>query len=114
MTEKEKKTLREAILIMERLLDEGQSDLFDDTLSTSRRLPRFKKPTKQEVTDHFVKEGYTAWRGAEMWDYYESLNWCDSKGNPIRSWKLKARNVWMTPEHILKRNNGFEINTKEK
>ena len=80
MTEKEKKTLREAILIMERLLDEGQTDLFGDTLSNQRRPPRFKKPTKEEVTTYFVEQGYTAWRGAEMWDYYEGLNWCNSKG----------------------------------
>jgi hypothetical protein len=109
MTEKEKKTLREAILIMERLLDEGQGDLFDDTLSTQRRLPRFKKPTKQEVTDYFVEQGYTAWRGAEMWEYYEGLNWCNSKGKAIRSWKLTARSVWMTPEHLLKKHNGFAL-----
>ena len=80
MTEKEKKTLREAILIMERLLDEGQTDLFGDTLSNQRRPPRFKKPTKEEVTTYFVEKGYTAWRGAEMWNYYEGLNWCNSKG----------------------------------
>ena len=109
MTEKEKKTLREAILIMERLLDEGQTDLFGDTLSNQRRPPRFKKPTKEEVTTYFVEQGYTAWRGAEMWNYYEGLNWCNSKGKPVHSWKLTAQNVWMTPEHRLKKTNGFNL-----
>jgi len=109
MTEKEKKTLREAILIMERLLDEGQTDLFGGTLSTLRKPNRFTKPTKEEVTTYFVEQGYTAWRGAEMWDYYELTNWCSAKGKPIVNWMNKAQNVWMTPEHKLTKKTGFDL-----
>jgi len=109
MTEKEKKTLREAIIIIQGLLDSGQLDLFGEKKSNERIPERFTAPTKEQVREYFLEKGYTAWRADEMWEYYEALNWCDSHNNTIKSWKHKALNVWMTPEHRLKKTNGFDL-----
>ena len=115
LTEREKKVLREAQKIIDRVLDmDSQGTLFDGSesgLSANRRPPRFVPPSEQDVIDHFVEKGYSAWQASTMFQYYSGNNWCDKKGKPVVNWKLKSK-MWMTHEHKIKPNQGRGGNTK--
>lgn len=116
LSSKEIKTLQEAQKIIDRILDaDAQGTLFDGSesgLSANRRPPRFVPPTQQEVRDHFIEKGYSAWAADSMHNYYSEQNWCDGRGKPVRSWKGKAR-MWMTHENKISPSQGRGGNVKD-
>lgn len=61
-----------------------------------------RRPTQQEVEEYFVSEGYTREAGAKAWKYYETADWHDAKGNPVRNWKQKMQAVWFKEENRAK------------
>jgi hypothetical protein len=61
-----------------------------------------RRPTQQEVEDYFVSEGYSRESGAKAWKYYETADWHDAKGNPVRNWKQKMQAVWFKDENRAK------------
>lgn len=60
------------------------------------RKPDFVPPSKDEVIDFFVSNGYKAEIGLQCFQYYQDGNWKDSSGKKIISWKQKVRGVWFT------------------
>lgn len=48
--------------------------------------------SRQECID-YAREMHPSVDGGRFWDYYAEGDWYDSKGNPVRNWKLKM-NTW--------------------
>lgn len=48
----------------------------------------FKKPTLEEI-ENYIKEKNMNVNAKTFYDYFETSNWVDSKGNKVKNWKLK-------------------------
>jgi hypothetical protein len=61
---------------------------------------KFDPPTLEQVKEFFRENEYSESKAIEFFKYYSEGNpaWYDQKGNPVRSWKQKARVVWFKPE----------------
>ncbi len=59
---------------------------------------RFVPPTKQEVIDYFVENGYREDVATEAWMYYQEGDWHDKNGDKVKNWKQKMRGVWFKSE----------------
>ena len=57
------------------------------------------KPTINDFKKYFQEKGYKEEVAEQAFNYYENLNWHDSKGTPIKNWKNKCVNVWFKPEN---------------
>lgn len=69
---------------------------------TSKPKKQFIPPTIDEVIKYFQENGYTKDSAEKMFKSYSVADWIDSKGNPVKSWKQKAINVWFTEAHKTK------------
>jgi|SRR6478609_2099434 len=58
-------------------------------------------PKIDDVRAYFKAKGYTLDSANKFFEYYDSMNWFDGRGNPVLSWKGKA-NLWMKPENKIK------------
>jgi hypothetical protein len=52
----------------------------------TKKVPRFVKPTEQEVSEYCREKGYTKVNAADFIDYYESNGWMVGK-NKMKDWK---------------------------
>lgn len=59
----------------------------------------FIKPTIIEVIEYFKINGYDSILAERAFNYYDSANWKDSKGNNVKNWKQKMQGVWFKPEN---------------
>ena len=55
----------------------------------------FSIPTLQEVELYFKEKGLNSEYAKKAFDYYESGNWHDSKGNKVLRWKQKMLVNWI-------------------
>jgi hypothetical protein len=65
-------------------------------------VSKFNPPTKQQVEEYFVSNGYKKEIGANAFNYYSVANWKDSKGKPVKNWKQKMQGNWFRDEHKIK------------
>lgn len=65
---------------------------------------KFIPPTKEEVVQFFAGKGVPALEAVYAWEHYEYLNWCDSYGTPVLSWRAKMNTNWIRT--WKKKNNG--------
>jgi hypothetical protein len=63
---------------------------------------KFTPPTLSEVQAYFIENGYTLESSVKAFNYYDSANWLDSKGNKVKSWKQKMQGVWFKEENKIK------------
>lgn len=61
----------------------------------------FMPPLLGEVEAYFQEKGYTNESAVRAWHYYEELDWIDSNGKPIQSWKGKMISTWMKEENKI-------------
>lgn len=47
-----------------------------------------KTPTLEEI-ENYIRDKNLNVNAKEFYDYFEAGNWCDSKGNKVKSWKQK-------------------------
>lgn len=65
----------------------------------------FTPPILKDVIDYFKEKGYSEIAAKKAFDYYESGNWHDSKGNQVKNWKQKMQGVWFKPDNLIKKGN---------
>jgi hypothetical protein len=88
---------------------------FLDTLNinTLSKARIFVKPSKKEVLDYCVEQGYIV-NADDFINYYQneadkrgrSDVWINSRGKVVRDWKATLRNVWFKDENKLKASKG--------
>jgi len=69
---------------------------------------KFTPPTLLEVQNYFKENGYTLESATKAFNYYDTAQWKDSKGNKVKSWKQKMQGVWFKDENKIKVDNGIE------
>ena len=70
----------------------GETKTADKPPTRRINLPRFVKPTIDEVDAYFAQQGYVQ-QSQRFFDYYEANGWKVGK-NSMRDWKAAARN-WL-------------------
>jgi len=66
---------------------------------SSKTKSKFVPPTIDEVKSYFHEKGFKSEIAEKAYEYYESANWIDSRGNKIKNWKQKMIGVWFRPEN---------------
>ena len=69
---------------------------------------KFTPPTLLDVQNYFKENGYTLESATKAFNYYDTAQWKDSKGNKVKSWKQKMQGVWFKDENKIKVDNGIE------
>lgn len=73
--------------------------LIKEKKERNRTKVEFTTPSFDDVLSYFKEKGYTKESACKAFDYYEAMNWHDSKGNPVKNWKGKMVSVWFTDEN---------------
>ena len=60
----------------------------------------FTPPSLSEVEAYFSENGYA--NAKRAFEYYQTLEWHDSKGNKVKNWKIKMQSVWFKDENKAK------------
>mgnify|MGYP003473214101 FL=1 len=86
----------------------GKESKVKENKDEERAHPKNKKnknPELQEVLDYFKENGFSEAAAKKAFDYYESGNWHDSKGNQVKNWKQKMQGVWFKDENKIQKPN---------
>lgn len=75
-------------------------------LTTSKESKNIKNTTTIEEVRKYVQENNLNIDADYFFKYYETAEWKDNKGKPIRNWKLKALNWSRRENHDNGRSNG--------
>lgn len=89
---------------LEGVLEGGIKDpvkpkLIKEKKERKKRNIEFTPPSFDDVLSYFKEKGYTKETANKAFDYYEAMNWYDSKGNPVKNWKGKMVSVWFKDEN---------------
>jgi len=83
---------------------------FNRSSTKERKEKKEKKenvyPTILEVVEYFKLNGYSEQLANKAFNYYDSAEWKDGKGNVVKNWKQKMQGVWFKEENK-------EINTNK-
>ena len=66
--------------------------------NNSRAKKKFQPPSLDEVLQFFKENGYREDVANKAFNYYTELDWKDSSGKQIKSWKAKMIAVWFKDE----------------
>ncbi|MBT7630933.1 MAG: hypothetical protein HN597_14695 [Desulfobacula sp.] len=72
-----------------------------------RRKKPFLPPTKDQVINYFIENGFDANKGSDAFEFYDCAEWYDSRGNKVNSWKQKMRSVWFKEDNKVNNNKGM-------
>lgn len=82
---------------MENENEDSKEDKREDTKKGEKK--KFIPPIEAEVIAYFLSKGYKAETAKKAFLYYTEMNWHDSRGSPIKSWKGKMVAVWFKDEN---------------
>ena len=72
---------------------------YEDEINTKKAAgKKFTPPTLEQVIAYFDENGYTAEHATRAFNYYDSAEWTDSKGNAVKNWKQKMQANWFKEE----------------
>ncbi len=97
----ENDAIREEEIIEEEIKEDENKD----------KRKRFVPPSQIEVVDYFNQNGYSNESAIKAFNYYETGNWKDGKGNQVKNWKQKMQSVWFKEDNKIKPvNKGYDYN----
>ncbi|MBS4042355.1 MAG: hypothetical protein KGZ59_00880 [Chitinophagaceae bacterium] len=89
----------------------GNGNSIGNGNKNKRAKKKFEPPTEKEVLDYFLDNGYKIEVAKKAFKYYNELNWKDSKGQQINSWKAKMIAVWFKDENKIQKTEESKSNT---
>ncbi len=81
------------------LENEDENEIKNSIKKGTRKKKEFIPPTESEVKEYFKQNGYKETVGLKAWKYYTAMDWHDSEGKKIQSWKGKMIAVWFKEEN---------------
>lgn len=90
----------------------GSVSVSDNVKDKNKRVVnKFTPPSQIEVIDYFNQNGYSNESAIKAFNYYETGNWKDGKGNKVKNWKQKMQSVWFKEDNKIKPvNKGYDYN----
>lgn len=82
------------------------NDNNDNNELNNENKKRFIPPSLSEVKEYFDEKGYRSEVAIQAFEYYDSAQWKDSRGNKVKNWKQKMNGVWFKEEN--KKSNNFQ------
>jgi hypothetical protein len=81
----------------------GESGSVDININRNKKgkSKKFEPPTEEEVLIYFRANGFKDEVAKRAFKYYTEMEWHDSKGSPIKSWKGKMVAVWFKEENRI-------------
>lgn len=73
----------------------------NESKGNKRKTIVFVAPSATEVKNYFSENGYSDVAGQKAFDYYNTANWKDSQGKPVKNWKQKMQGVWFKDENKM-------------
>jgi hypothetical protein len=67
---------------------ENQVQLNTNILNTKKQNTKRERPTLEEIQDYIIEKELNV-DAKKFFDYFETGNWIDSKGNKVKNWKQK-------------------------
>jgi hypothetical protein len=52
------------------------------------------RPTVENFIEYFKTNGYSKDSAITAFNWYDTHDWCDRNGDPVKNWKNKVRQVW--------------------
>lgn len=71
----------------------------NNSKKVNKKDKAFVPPLLEDVISYFQDNEYTFESAKVAFDYYNTRDWKDSKGNKVNNWKLKMQNVWFKDEN---------------
>lgn len=91
-----------------------ENDKPGNTNKNDKNVKKFIAPTLEEVKEYVISKGFDETLAIRAYEYYDSADWHDSKGNKVRNWKQKILAVWLKEENkIQKEENLIEFKRDE-
>ncbi|QHB39578.1 hypothetical protein HWC92_gp44 [Flavobacterium phage vB_FspS_morran9-1] len=88
-----------------------EEEIKEDKIKQKRVVNKFTPPSQIEVIDYFNQNGYSNESAIKAFNYYETGNWKDGKGNQVKNWKQKMQSVWFKEDNKIKPvNKGYDYN----
>jgi hypothetical protein len=82
---------------------ENENENENKDLNNKKKVSKkFIPPSMDEVMQYFEENGYTIEAGTKAWHYYDTANWHDARGQPVKNWKQKMQAVWFKDENKTK------------
>lgn len=78
--------------------DNTQSIVEDSKVNKSKL---FTPPLIEDVISYFLENNYSDAAAKKAFNYYQSADWVDSKGNKVKNWKQKMVGNWFKPENEI-------------
>lgn len=72
--------------------------LWKNEFKVVREKVKFVPPSLEAVILYFKSNGYNTDGAKQAFNYYNSADWKDSKGNPVINWKQKMIGNWFRDE----------------
>lgn len=90
--------------IQSRLINSNNNTILNTLDKREIKKHKFDPPNIDEVILFFKENGYSEEKAKEFFKYYSEGNppWYDQRGNPVRSWKQKARVVWFKTDNEIR------------
>lgn len=73
----------------------------NENVNKNKKSKVFTPPTEEDVLAYFRTNGYKDEVAKRAFKYYTEMEWHDSKGTPIKSWKGKMVSVWFKEENRI-------------
>jgi len=70
-------------------------------INSNKETIKVKKPNLDDIKIYFKENGYKENTAIKFFKYYDTGNWNDAKGNPVKNWKQKAQSVWFKEENKI-------------
>lgn len=78
---------------------EEKKERKEKKVALKKEKKEFVPPSEQDMIEYFQFNGYKKETAILAFKYYSNLDWFDSKGNKIASWKNKCLSVWFREEN---------------
>ena len=88
--------------------DDNVNEDDNENVNVKGTVKKFTPPSLDEVTIYCKEKGYNTTLAAKIFEYYETANWHDAKGQKVRNWKQKIQGVW------FKDNDSYKLSEEKK
>lgn len=69
--------------------------------NTYKRTNKFTPPSIEDVKDYFLINGYKEESAIKAYNFYNTADWVDSRGEKVKNWKQKMIGVWFKEENKI-------------
>lgn len=109
-------TIKKSLIPIKESLMGGKKSLINNIYNNinnnniiKEKINKKEKPTLEEI-ESYIQEKQLKVNGKQFFDYFETGNWIDSKGNKVKNWKQKLLTWNKYADNTQKKTTNYEQN----